>query len=156
MSKGAFRILLAAYFLFDVVVSFYHSFFGMGVPTSIVYELYKVFGQPVPIPQPLAVTLGVLGVVLFVWAALGLFFFWHGARVVFVLLLVLFAAIAPLKPFYIISGWSEVFIHLRLLFHGFIICLVYFGPPREYFAARPPKHAPQSTAAQRTTSTNFD
>ncbi len=141
MSKRAFRILLAAYFLFDVVVSLYHSFFGMRVPTSIVYELYKVFGQPVPIPQPLALTVGVLGIVLFVWAALGLFFFWRGARVVFVLLLVLFAAIAPLKPFYIISGWSEVFMHLRLLFHGFIICLGYFGPPREYFAARPPKHA---------------
>jgi len=58
-------------------------------------------------------------------------------KVVFVLLLVLFAAIAPLKPFYIISGWFEMFKHLRLLFHGFIICLVYFGPPREYFAARP-------------------
>jgi hypothetical protein len=70
-------------------------------------------------------------------AALGLFLFWRGARVVFVLLLVLFAAIAPLKPFYIISGWFEMFMHLRLLFHGFIICLVYFGPPREYFAARP-------------------
>ena len=139
MSKRAFRILLGAYFLFDVVVSLYRSFFGVRVPTSIVYELYMVFGQPMPIPQPLPLALGVLGVVLFVWAALGLLFFWHGARVVFVLLLLLFAAIAPLKPFYIISGWSEVFMHLRLLFHGFMICLLYFGPPREYFVTRLPK-----------------
>jgi hypothetical protein len=72
--------------------------------------------------------------VLFVWAALGLFFFWRGARVVFVLLVVLFAAVAPLKPFYIISGWREFFVHLRLLAHGFMICLLYFGSPREYFA----------------------
>jgi hypothetical protein len=75
MSMRAFRILLAAYFLFRVPVSFYHSFFGIRVPTSIVHELYMVFGQPVPIPQPLTLTLGILGVVLFVWAALGLFFF---------------------------------------------------------------------------------
>jgi hypothetical protein len=148
MSKGAFRILLAAYFLFDVVVSLYHSFFGMRVPTSIVHELYMVFGEPVPIPQPLVLTLGVFGVVLFVWAALGLFLFWRGARIVFVLLLVLFAGIAPLKPFYIISGWFEMFMHLRLLFHGFIVCLVYFGPPREYFAARPRNQSPEPTAGR--------
>jgi hypothetical protein len=116
MSKGAFRILLAAYFLFDVVVSLYHSFFGMRVPTSIVHELYMVFGEPVPIPQPLVLTLGVFGVVLFVWAALGLFLFWRGARIVFVLLLVLFAGIAPLKPFYIISGWFEMFMHFDCFF----------------------------------------
>jgi hypothetical protein len=149
MSKGAFRILLAAYFLFDVVVSLYHSFFGMRVPTSIVHELYIMFGEPVPIPQPLAFTLGVIGVVLFVWAALGLFFFWRGARVVFVLLLVLFAAIVPLKPFYIISGWFEMFMHLRLLFHGFIICLIYFGSPREYFADRLPNQSLEPTAGRR-------
>ena len=45
-------------------------------------------------------------------------------------------AFAPLKPFYILSGWSEFFMHLRLLAHGFMICLVYFGPPREYFAPK--------------------
>ena len=56
------------------------------------------------------------------------------ARVVFVLLVVLFAAVAPLKPFYIISGWSEFFMRLRLLAHGFMLCLLYFGSPREDFA----------------------
>ena|SRR5215467_6661598 len=136
MSKRAFRIILAAYVLFDIAVSLYHSFFGMRVPVSIVQEVYAVFGQSVPIPQPMVLTLGVCSFVLFVWAVLGLFFFWRGARVVFVLLLLLFAAIAPLKPFYILSGWSEFFMHLRLLAHGFIIGLVYFGPPREYFAPK--------------------
>jgi hypothetical protein len=136
MSKRAFRILVAAYFFFHIAVSLYHSFFGMRVPVGIVRELYVVFGQPVLIPQPVALTLGVLSIVLFVWAVLGLFFFWRGARVVFVLLLLLFAAIAPLKPFYILSGWSEFFMHLRLLAHGFMICLVYFGPPREYFTPK--------------------
>lgn len=136
MSKGAFRILLAAYFLFDLAVSLYHAFFGMRVPNSVVRELYMLFGEPVPIPQALALTLGVLSIVLFVWAALGLFFFWRGSRIIFVLLLVLFAAIAPLKPFYMISGWFEMFMHLRLLAHGFMICLVYFGPPREFFARK--------------------
>jgi len=53
---------------------------------------------------------------------------------VFVFLPLIFVAIAPLKPFYVISGWFEVFMHVRLLFHGFIICLIYFGPPREYFS----------------------
>jgi hypothetical protein len=136
MSKGVFRILLAVYFLFELVISLYHSFFGIRVPTNIVHELYVVFGEPVSIPQTVALTLGVLAVVLFVWAALGLFFFWRGARIVFVLLLVLFAGIAPLKPFYIISGWFEVFMHLRLLAHGFMICLMYFGPPREFFVRK--------------------
>ena len=136
MSKEAFRILLAAYFLFDLAVALYHAFFGMCLPTSVVRELYMLFGEPVPIPQPLALTFGVLSIVLFVWAVLGLFFFWRGSRIIFVLLLVLFAAIAPLKPFYMISGWFEVFMHLRLLAHGFMICLVYFGPPREFFARK--------------------
>ncbi|HEY6152504.1 MAG TPA: hypothetical protein VIW07_02070, partial [Candidatus Udaeobacter sp.] len=57
----AFRALLVVYFLFEVVVSLYHAFFGTRVPTSIVHPLYMVFGEPVPIPQPLALTFGVIG-----------------------------------------------------------------------------------------------
>jgi hypothetical protein len=86
------------------------------------------------LPQWPTVALGVISVVLFIWAIIGLFLFWPSARPVFVFLLLIFVAIAPLKPFYVISGWFEVLMHVRLLFHGFIICLIYFGPPREYFS----------------------
>ena len=83
MSKGAFRILLVAYFLFELVVSLYHSFFGMRVPTTIVHELCMVFGEPVPIPQPLALTFGIIGLVLFVWGSSGFvpFLAWRASRV---------------------------------------------------------------------------
>jgi hypothetical protein len=136
MSKRVFRLILAAYLAFETAASFYNVFFGVRVPAGIVRQLYGVFGQPVVLPQWSTVALGVISVVLFIWAIIGLFLFWPSARPVFVILLLIFAAIAPLKPFYIISGWFEVFMHVRLLFHGFIICLIYFGPPREYFKRR--------------------
>ena len=133
MSKRVFRLILAAYLAFETAASFYNAFFGVRVPADIVRQLYGVFGQPVALPQWPTVALGVISVVLFIWAIIGLFLFWPSARPVFVILLLIFAAIPPLKPFYIISGWFEVFMHVRLLFHGFIICLIYFGPAREYF-----------------------
>jgi hypothetical protein len=134
MSKRTFRLLLAGYLVFEIAVSLYHAFFGMRVPGHIVRQLYDVFGQPVPLPSWLALTLGGISIVLFVWAVAGLFLFWPSARPVFTALLLAFAGIAPLQPFYVISGWGELMMHLRLLAHGFIICLIYFGPPREYFS----------------------
>jgi hypothetical protein len=134
MSKRAFRLILAAYLAFETAASVYNAFFGVRVPGNIVRQLYGVFGRSARLPEWVAVAFGVISIVLFIWAIIGLFLFWPSARPVFVVALVAFATIAPLKPFYIISGWFEVFIHLRLLFHGFIIYLIYFGPPREYFA----------------------
>jgi hypothetical protein len=97
-------------------------------------QLYSVFGAPVALPRWIALAFGVTSIVLFIWALLGLFLFWPIARPIFVVTLLAFVVVAPLKSFYIISGWFEVFMHLRLLFHGFIIGLIYFGPPREYFS----------------------
>jgi hypothetical protein len=85
------------------------------------------------LPQWVALAFGVTSIVLFISALVGLFLFWPSVRPIFVVTLLAFAAAAPLKPFYIISGWVEVFMHLRLLFHDFIIGLIYFGPPRAYF-----------------------
>jgi hypothetical protein len=136
MSKRTFRIVLAAYLVFETAVALYYSFFGMRVPDSIVRRLYVIFGQPVSIPPSVLVTVSVILVLLFLWTIIGLFLFWRGARPVFVLLLLAFAAIAPLKPFYLMSGSFEAMMHLRLLAHGFLICLIYFGTPSEYFARK--------------------
>jgi hypothetical protein len=133
MSKRTFRLILAAYLAFETIASFYNAFFGVRVPTNIVGQLYSVFGPPVVLPQWVALAVGVTSIVLFIWAFVGLFLFWPSARPIFVVTLLAVAAAVPLKPFYIISGWFEVIMHIRLLFHGFIICLIYFGPPREYY-----------------------
>ena len=146
MSKRTFRLILTGYLAFETATSFYNALFGIRVPSTIVGQLYGIFGQPVALPQWIAVSLGGLSIVVFTWAIIGLYLFWPSARLVFIVVLITFVAIAPLKPFYIISGWFEVFMHLRFLFHGFIICLVYFGPPAEYFAARSPNQSPQLTA----------
>jgi hypothetical protein len=138
MSKRGFRLILAAYLAFETAASVYDAFFGVRVPGNIVRQLYGVFGRSVRLPEWAAVAFGFISIVLFISAIIGLFLFWPSARPVFVVLLVAFATIAPLKPFYIISGWFEVFIHLRLLFHGFIICLIYFGHLASTLHANPP------------------
>lgn len=105
-------------------------------PTDIVRPLYEVFGRPVPVPPLLLVGLAVVSGVLFLWAVIGLFLFWRGSRLVFVLVLIAFAIAEPLRPFYIVSGWNQLLIHIRLALHGFIIALIYFGSPRQFFATK--------------------
>lgn len=66
----------------------------------------------------------------------GLFLFWRGSRLVFVLVLIAFALAEPLRPFYIVSGWNQFLIHIRLALHGFVIALIYFGSPRHFFPTK--------------------
>jgi hypothetical protein len=132
MSKLTFRLILVAWLIIEVAASLVRT----RTPTDIVRQLYEVFGRPVPVPPSLLVGLAVVSGVLFLWAVVGLFLFWRGSRLVFVLVLIAFAIAEPLRPFYIVSGWNQLLIHLRLALHGFIIALIYFGPPRKYFATK--------------------
>ena len=132
MSKLTFRLILVAWLIIEVAASLVRT----RTPTDIVRQLYEVFGRPVPVPPSLLVGLAVVSSVLFLWAVVGLFLFWRGSRLVFVLVLIAFAIAEPLRPFYIVSGWNQLLIHLRLALHGFIIALIYFGPPRKYFATK--------------------
>lgn len=132
MSKLTFRIILVAWLIIEVAASLART----RTPTNVVRQLYEVFGRPVPVPQSLLVGLALLSVVLFLWALVGLFFFWRGSRLVFVLVLLAFAAAEPLQSFYVVRGWNQLLIHIRLALHGFIIALVYFGPPRQFFATK--------------------
>ena len=132
MSKLTFRLVLVAWLVIEVTASLPRT----RTPTNIVLQLYEVFGHPVPVPQSLLIGLVVVSAVLFLWAVVGLFLFWRGSRLVFVLVLLAFAAAEPLYPFYIIRGWNQLLIHIRLALHGFIIALIYFGPPRRFFATK--------------------
>ncbi len=132
MSKRTFRLILIGWLLVEIAASLPRT----RTPTYVVHQLYEVFGRPVRIPQSLLISAGLLSILLFIWTVVGLFLFWPGSRLVLVLLLVTFALAEPLHSFYIITGWNQVLIHLRLALHGFIVALIYFGPPREYFVRK--------------------
>ena len=120
MSKLTFRLILAAWLIIEVAASLPRT----RTPTNIILQLYDVFGSPVAVPQSLLVGLVMVSALLFLWAVVGLFLFWRGSRLVFVLALVAF----------IIRGLNQLLIHIRLSLHGFIIGLIYFGPPCQFFA----------------------
>ena len=132
MSKRTFRLILVGWLLVEIAASFPRT----RTPSHIVHQLYQVFGPPVQLPQSLLISAGLLSILFFVWAVVGLFLFWRGSRLVFVLLLVAFALAEPLQSFYIVTGWNQLLIHVRLALHGFIIALIYFGPPRQFFATK--------------------
>jgi hypothetical protein len=132
MSKLTFRLILVAWLIIEVATSLVRT----RTPTSIVRQLQEVFGSSVAVPQSLLVTLALASILLFFWGVVGLFLFWRGSRLVFVLVLVAFALAEPLRPFYIVTGWNQLLIHVRLALHGFIIALVYFGAPRQFFATK--------------------
>ena len=144
MSKLTFRLILVAWLIIEVAASLPRT----RTPTNIVLQLYEVFGRPVAVPQSLLVGFVIVSAVLFLWAVVGLFLFWRGSRLVFVLALLAFAAAEPLHSFYIIRGWNQLLIHIRLALHGFIIGLIYFGPPRQFFAAKSPNQSLQPTAGR--------
>jgi hypothetical protein len=126
MSKLTFRLILVAWLIIEVAASFVRTH----TPIDIVRQLYEVFGRPIPILRSLLVGVAVSSGALFLWAVPGLFLFWRGSRLVFVLVLLAFAIAEPLHSFYIVRGWNQLLIHIRLALHGFIIALIYFGPPR--------------------------
>jgi hypothetical protein len=132
MSKLAFRLILVAWLIIEVAASFVRTH----TPTDIVRQLYEVFGNPIPVAPSLLVGLAAVSGVLFLWAVVGLFLFWRGSRLVFVLVLLAFAIAEPLQSFYIVSGWNQLLIHIRLALHGFIVALMYFGPPRQFFTTK--------------------
>lgn len=132
MSKLTFRLILIAWLIIEVATSLVRT----RTPTDIVRQLYEVFGRPVPVPPLFLVGLAVVSAFLFLWAIIGLFLFWRGSRLVFVLVLIAFAIAEPLWPFYIVTGWNQLLIHVRLALHGFIVALVYFGPPRQFFVTK--------------------
>lgn len=138
MSKFTFRLILVAWLIIEVAASLVRT----RTPTNVVQQLYEVFGRPVPIPQWLLVGLAVVSAILFLWAIVGLFLFWRGSRLVFVLVLLAFAAAESLQPFYIIRGGNQLLIHVRLALHGFMIALIYFGPVRQFFATKSEHQAP--------------
>jgi len=98
MSKRTFRLILVGWLLVEIAASFPRT----RTPTYIVHQLYEVFGRPVQVPQLLLISAGLLNILLFIWAVVGLFLFWRGSRLVFVLLLVAFALAEPLQSFYVI------------------------------------------------------
>src|SRR5437899_217629 len=132
MSKLTFRLILIAWLIIEVAASLVRTH----TPTSIVRQLQKVFGPSAAVPQSLLVALALVSILLFFWGLLGLFLFWRGSRLVFVLVLIAFALAEPLQSFYIVTGWNQLLIHVRLALHGFIIALIYFGPPRQFFATK--------------------
>jgi hypothetical protein len=144
VSKLTFRLILVAWLIIEVAASLPRT----RTPTNIVLQLYEVFGRPVPVPQSLLIGLVIASAVLFLWAVVGLFLFWRGSRFVFVLVLIAFALAEPLRSFYIITGWNQLLIHIRLALHGFIIALIYFGPPRQFFVANSPNQSLQPTAGR--------
>jgi hypothetical protein len=129
MSKLTFRLILVAWLTTEVAASLIRTH----TPGNLVRQLHDVFGPSVAVPQSLLLALAIASVVLFLCAVIGLFFFWRGSRLVFVLVLLAFAVAEPLQSFYVVRGWNQLLIHLRLAFYGFIIALIYFGPPREFF-----------------------
>jgi hypothetical protein len=132
MSKLTFRLILLAWLIIEVAASLVRTH----TPTSIVRQLQEVFAPSLAVRQSLLVALALVSILLFFWAVVGLFFFWWGSRLVFVLVLIAFAIAEPLRPFYIVSGWNQLLIHVRLALHGFIIALVYFGSPRQFFVTK--------------------
>jgi hypothetical protein len=132
MSKLTFRLILIAWLIIEVAASRVRTH----TPTSIVRQLQEVFGPSAAVPQSLLVALALVSILFFFWALLGLFLFWRGSRLVFVLVLIAFALAEPLQSFYIVTGWNQLLIHVRLALHGFIIALIYFGPPRQFFVTK--------------------
>src|SRR5882724_6732355 len=53
MSKRVFRLILAAYLVFETAASFSNAFFGVRVPADIVRQLYGVF-RPAGSAAPMA------------------------------------------------------------------------------------------------------
>ena len=132
MSKLTFRLILVAWLIIEVAASLVRTH----TPSSIVRQLQEVFGPSFALPPLLLVALALISILLFFWAVVGLFLFWRGSRLVFLLVLIAFVIAEPLRSFYIVTGWNQLLIHVRLAFHGFIIALVYFGPPRQFFATK--------------------
>ena len=132
MSKLTFRLILVAWLVIEVGVSLVRTH----TPETIVRQLHDAFPPSIAVPQAVLVALAIASVLLFFWAVVGLFLFWRGSRMVFVLVLIAFAVAEPLQSFYIIRGWNQLLVHLRLASHGFIIALIYFGPPRQFLATK--------------------
>jgi hypothetical protein len=132
MSKLTFRLILLAWLIIEVAASLVRTH----TPIGIVRQLQEVFAPSVAVPQSLLVALALVSMLLFFWAVVGLFLFWRGSRLVLVLVLIAFAIAEPLRPFYIVNGWNQLLIHVRLALHGFIIALVYFGSPRQFFVTK--------------------
>jgi hypothetical protein len=132
MSKLTFRFILVAWLIIEVAALLVRTH----TPISIVRQLQEVFGLSLAVPPSLLVALALISILLFFWAVVGLFLFWRGSRLVFVVVLIAFAIAEPLRSFYIVTGWNQLLIHVRLAFHGFIIALVYFGPPRQFFVTK--------------------
>ena len=144
MSKLTFRLILVVWLVIEVGASLVRTH----TPGSIVRQLQEAFGPSVAVPQSALFALAAASVVLFLWAVVGLFLFWRGSRLVFVFVLLAFAVAEPLQSFYVIRGWNQLLIHVQLALHGFIIALIYFGPPREFFATHSPNHALQPIAGR--------
>jgi hypothetical protein len=68
-----------------VIIEVAASFVRTHTPTDIGRQLYEVFGRPIPIPRSLLVGVAVISGALFLWAVAGLFLFWRGSRLAFVL-----------------------------------------------------------------------
>jgi hypothetical protein len=132
MSKLTFRLILLAWLIIEVAASLVRTH----TPIGIVRQLQEVFAPSVAVPQSLLVALALVSMLLFFWAVVGLFLFWRGSRLVLVLVLIAFAIAEQLRPFYIVNGWNQFLIHVRLALHGFIIVLVYFGSPRQFFVTK--------------------
>ena len=135
MSKRVFRLILAAYLVLrDWQLLCYNAIRLVSVSAAdIVRQLYGVVrptGSAAPIGQR-SLCRRHLAMCYSLGRSSGYSSIVLECSSIFVILLLVFAAHRTSTPFYIISGWFKVLMHVRLLFHGFIICLIYFGSPRE-------------------------
>ncbi|MGV3658975.1 MAG: hypothetical protein ACO1TE_02290 [Prosthecobacter sp.] len=137
MTKSTHRLILTAYLACEVLLALVCSMTTVPLPRDVLVELFHLYGTPTAVPSALQTGLGVASSLLFLYAIIGLYLFWPRARLVFTLVLLGFAAVEPLKPFYLYSGWHQCAMHLRLMLHGFIIGMIYLGPSRVYFSRGP-------------------
>ena len=137
MTKRTQRLIITADLACEVVLAIVTQLGAVQVPRDLLLKLFQLYGLPISMPSGLVSGLGVVSSLLFLYAIIGLYLFWPRARFIFTLVLLGFAAMEPLKPFHLYSGWLQCAIHVRLMLHGFIIGMLYLGPSRVYFVRAP-------------------
>ena len=90
-----------------------------------------------------------LFVIINIIASVGLFIFWHHARIIYLLICILGFFLSGLYGPYVESGWESAFSFASEILTGVIIALIYFSPIKDYFQKSEYTQANSSDAKNR-------
>jgi hypothetical protein len=133
MKRRTFRLIVCAYFLLVAAGIICGEFISSVVPPEIL--------KSVPINFPESNIIVILGFCMFgaiilagIVGVIGLFFFWPPSRYIYLAAVLSGIILEPvMRPWYIHTGWTEIFGGLEGLLSGVIITLVFLGPARNLF-----------------------